>query len=103
MDTWIVEGSSHQVSCEAEGFPEPTVILSHVSKQSRRELSRGIKTTSFNLTSNFIQETESTIFVCQTSNEGAKLEKEFKIFSHGQFPSSACFLWVREFIRVSEA
>ena len=83
----MVEGSSHSISCEADGFPDPIVILSRLMKTSRQELSRGIKTTSFNLTANLIQEKESATFICETYNEGARLEKEFTILAHGQFPS----------------
>ena len=56
-------------------------------KASRQELSRGIKTSSFNLTANFVQDKESSTFICEAYNDGSRLEKEFKILSHGQFPS----------------
>ena len=45
-----------------------------------------------------MQGSDSSTFICETMNEGAKLEREFKIFSHGQFPSSVRFLWVRQIL-----
>ena len=97
IDTWIVKGSSHAVSCEADGFPDPIVVLFRKSKDNCQEVSRGIKTTTFNLTSNLITDREQEIFVCETSNEGGKLEKEFKIFAHGQFPCLFLRLQVSNF------
>jgi hypothetical protein len=84
-DVWIVEGSSHSITCEADGLPLPVVILSRVNRDRRLEVSRGIKTTSFNISADMSRDRETSSFVCETSSEGAKLEKEFKIFRHGQF------------------
>ena len=83
VDVWITEGSPHLLSCEAEGFPHPIVILSRLTKQGRKELSRGVKTASFNLSSN-VSQNEEDHFLCESSNEAAKLEKEFKVHVHGQ-------------------
>ena len=83
-----MEGSSHLISCEAEGFPHPLVVLSRVTENGRREVNRGVKTASYNLT--FIhRENEVGSYVCEASNEEARLEKEFKILIHGQ----SLFCW----------
>ena len=83
-DTWVLEGIPRLISCEADGFPHPFVILSRETKEGRQEVSRGIKTASTNITI-FSQDKEARSYICEASNEAAKLQKEFKILLQGQF------------------
>ena len=87
-DTWVLEGTTQLVSCEADGFPHPTVILSRVTEGRRQEVSRGIKTASTNITI-FSQDKEARNYLCEAFNEESRLEKEFKISIHGQ----SLFCW----------
>ena len=82
-DTWILEGTTQLISCEADGFPHPTVILSRVKEGGRQEISRGIKAASTNI-SIFSQDKEARTYICEAFNEESRLEKEFKISIHGQ-------------------
>jgi hypothetical protein len=49
------------------------------------------------MTSNILIDSRSSTFICETSNEGARVEKEFKIFVHGQFPIYIFLLEIRSF------
>ena len=82
-DTWVLEGTTQLISCEADGFPHPTVILSRVTEGRRQEVSRGMKAASTNITI-FSQDKEARSYLCEAFNEESRLEKEFKISIHGQ-------------------
>jgi hypothetical protein len=84
-DMWVTQGSPYLLSCEADGFPLPTVILHRITNDGRQELSRGIKTTSFKFSSKVDKDKIVGRFICESSNEAARLEKEFKVHVHGQF------------------
>jgi hypothetical protein len=79
-------GQKIDIRCEAEGIPDPTVIISKKSPSTvvLNEVSRGIKSVVLRLDS--LSYNDSGSYSCQAWNQGsAKISRDFVVYVSGQF------------------
>jgi hypothetical protein len=86
QDTKTSVGQRIDIKCEAEGIPEPTVIVSKKASSSSvlSEVSRGTKSVVLGIDS--VSYNDSGSYSCQAWNQGSsKISKDFVIHVSGQF------------------